>query len=195
MNAAKLPPERFNAPSEMPLSGAFETDTRETGTTLCQRDHIRRTPAGLVRSVRVVAAALCAALSSCSLTPQEQIHGRWYNADMSVRFRPDGAVLFNSRAGRAMGRYVYETSAPAAADQTTTNLVLDVVRNGEPLRLEFDARLLSRDRLRLQASPRRSAGRARDGIAATVVLRRATESDVDTAVEQDVAATEVSVAR
>jgi hypothetical protein len=146
--------------------------------------------------VELVAAALCAALSSCSLTPQAQLHGRWYNGDMSVRFREDGSVLFNSRAGRAVGRYLYETPAPASADQATTNLVLDLVRNGQPLRLEFDAQLLSRDRLRLQASRRRSAGRARDGIPATVVLRRATEPDADPIAEQVVmASVRESVAR
>jgi hypothetical protein len=181
MKAAKRQTSGFESGSPLTVR-----DAPGARSTLRQGAGGRSSPVRWTGTVRAFAAVLCAALSSCSLTPQERLHGRWYNADMSVRFRPDGGVLFNSRAGRAVGRYVYETSAPAAADQRTTNLVLDVVRNGEPLRLEFDARLLSRDRLRLQASRRRSAGRARDGTAATVVLQRATGEDVDPIAEQDV---------
>ncbi len=57
-------------------------------------------------------------LSGCG--PQSDLHGRWFNGDLSLRFLPDGHVVMNSRTtGLVRGVYVYEplpTSALASTD-------------------------------------------------------------------------------
>ena len=59
-------------------------------------------------SKQLLAVLVCGLMWSatgCSTTPQDKLHGRWYNSKMSIRFRTDGTVIFNSMDGLATGRY------------------------------------------------------------------------------------------
>ena len=57
-------------------------------------------------------------LSGCG--PQSDLHGRWFNENLSIRFLPDGYVLMNSRTtGLIRGVYLYDplpTSALASTE-------------------------------------------------------------------------------
>jgi hypothetical protein len=90
------------------------------------------------------------ALPSCQKSPQESLVGRWYNPDMSIRFREDGSVLFSSRAGRGVGRYVFDGSErKLTSTQVPRNVIMDVLMNNERVRLEFQFEFLSQDRMQL----------------------------------------------
>jgi hypothetical protein len=118
------------------------------------------------------------ALSGCQLSPEQQLHGRWFNTDMSIRFQPNGGVVFNSRAGRAEGRYFYDPQAtPTANNEHYENLVLDVHRDGRRLRLGFQVDLIARDRLRIYDLNGTTATNYRgDRIYRLVILRRADDT-------------------
>jgi hypothetical protein len=89
-------------------------------------------------------------LVGCQQTPQQKLVGRWYNGDMSVRFREDGRVSLFSRSGHVEGRYQFAgTNTSTVGSAAAQNLVMDVVRNGRIVRMMFDADFLGDDRLRL----------------------------------------------
>lgn len=124
---------------------------------------------------------VCGTLAGCELDPEKKLLGRWYNSDMSIRFRPDGGVILNTRAGRAVGRYYYDgTSRPASSGKLHENLVLDVVRNGQRLRLSFEVEVISANRLRIyDLNNRVRAGDRPDRVSA-MVLKRAADDDQKT---------------
>lgn len=118
-------------------------------------------------------------LAGCQQSPQQKLIGRWYNDDMSIRFREDGRVFLNSRSGRVEGRYEYTGTQASSAQSASQNLVLDVIRDGQQRRLYFDADFLGVDRLRLSdltPKARRTTERAPE----FAVLRRS--EDAKTAV-------------
>jgi len=134
----------------------------------------------VVRPSWLLWCAVCLTLlSGCQLTREQQLIGRWYNSEMSIRFRPDGGVIYNSPAGKAIGVYYFTgTARPIATTHTQENLVLDVVRNGQRLRMGFEAELISADRLRLyDLTTRPRISNEAGTVENTVVLKRASEKD------------------
>ena len=73
---------------------------------------------GRRRGLFLLLMVACGCLAGCG--PQSDLHGRWFNGDLSLRFLPDGHVLMNSRAtGLVRGVYLYEplpSSASASAE-------------------------------------------------------------------------------
>lgn len=121
-------------------------------------------------------ALLVAAISGCTQTPQEAVVGRWYNGEMSLRFQPNGAVVWNTPQGLAHGRYVFVGQVPRwATDNTSARVRLDVVRNNVPINPELDLQFVGGDRLRVKPA---DTSRSRIAARTQVVLRRA-ESDSD----------------
>lgn len=121
-------------------------------------------------------ALLVLAISGCTQTPQEAVVGRWYNGDMSLRFQPNGDVIWNTSQGLAQGRYVFVGQVPRwATDHTSARVRLDVVRNNVQINPELELQFVGADRLRVKP-----ADTSRSPLAARtqVVLRRA-ESDAD----------------
>ncbi|HWL08787.1 MAG TPA: hypothetical protein VNQ76_10295 [Planctomicrobium sp.] len=100
------------------------------------------------------AALLLFVSSSCMMTPEEKIIGRWYSGGMSIRFRKDKSVLYNTAAGRAVGYYYFDPVVKnLAREQTVPNLVLDVVRNNQRVRVNFELEIMANDRIRLTYLP------------------------------------------
>jgi len=130
-------------------------------------------------------AALCLLLvvtvSGCNQTPQEAVLGRWYNGDMSLRFRPNGTVVWNTRQGMAQGKYSFVGDVPRwASDSTTVRVRLDVTRNGQAIQPTLDLQFVGADRLRVIPGAQAQT-RATDRLQA--VLKRAqSESETATAV-------------
>jgi len=88
--------------------------------------------------------------SSCTQSPQEKLLGRWYASNMSLRFREDGSVVYNSPVGLAMGRYFFDpTPKPISSRGQYQNLLLDVVRHNEHVQIPFELEMLSQSRIRL----------------------------------------------
>jgi|GEM_PF-5631111 len=118
-------------------------------------------------------------LAGCYQSPRQKLMGRWYNADMSLRFRPDGVVLFNNLDGMARGRYFFtEDPQQVGESQGQRNLVLDVVRNGARQQYSFDATFLSDDRLRLLEVSMTAVDRPTDAIRQFALLRKAVEKPI-----------------
>ena len=133
---------------------------------------------GATDALRVAAwSSILVALASCSATPQESLHGRWYNESMSIRFRVDGTVIFNSRsAGLRSGRYFFDGEIrPVADDELVTNLTLDLVDGDQVVRREFEVQLLGRERLRMTPVDDSRSGRPSDRLRSVVVLKKSTD--------------------
>jgi hypothetical protein len=122
----------------------------------------------------LVAALACLCLASCSATPQEQLQGRWYDETLSLRFRPDGGVIFNSRAtGLTTGRYYFNGELkPAADDEPVANLTLDLVRGDRIVRSQMEAQFVGGERLRIRTLDTRRNGPGGNRIPEVVVLKR-----------------------
>ena len=132
------------------------------------------------RTLKLLFAAMtCGLLASCSVTPQESLHGRWYNEAMSIRFRVDGTVIFNSRStGLQVGRYFFDGEVrPVAGAEPIANLTLDLVDNDSVVRREFEIQLLGKERLRLTPVLTTSQGRPSDGLRRVVVLKKSTDAE------------------
>ena len=120
-------------------------------------------------------ATIVCSLSSCAKSPQESLVGRWYNSDMMIRFREDGSVLYNSRAGRAVGRYVYDGAArQLSKDDTPYNVTLDVLMNNRRVQLDLRVEFLGNDRLQLQELTIRSPGNDPVNVSRSGILKRDT---------------------
>lgn len=116
----------------------------------------------------------------CMQSPGQKLIGRWYNSGMSVRFRENGTVLYNSPSGRAEGVYYFnERGRNLSSNQPSPNLTLDVVRNGERIRMDFELEIISRDRVRLtEVNPnrRQTTRRPENAPPPFTILKRADES-------------------
>ncbi len=137
---------------------------------------------GLMRSASsaLLAVLSCSLLSSCLTTPQEKLHGRWFNSDMSIRFRTDGTVIFNSTQGLATGRYFFNGEVrPESSEQPLPNLTMDLERNGEVLRVNYELQFLGSERLRIQPVESLERGLPSDSIMPVVILKRAGNEDVN----------------
>lgn len=123
------------------------------------------------RSFAVLCAVLIATVSGCSQTPQEAVIGRWYNGEMSLRFRANGTVVWNTKRGLAQGRYAFVGTVPRwATEGTIVRVRLDVVRDGQTIQPTLDLQLVGTDRMQVtpgvqaqtQATNRRQAVLRRD---------------------------------
>ena len=134
-------------------------------------------------SKQLLAVLVCGLMWSatgCSTTPQDKLHGRWYNSEMSIRFRTDGTVIFNSMAGLATGRYFFDGAVrPDASAETLTNLTMDLERNGEVFRVNYELQFLGSKRLRMQPAQSLERGLPSDTITPVVVLKRAENENVN----------------
>ena len=100
--------------------------------------------------IAMLCALLIATVSGCSRTPQEAVLGRWYNGDMSLRFRTNGTVVWNTEQGMAQGRYSFVGTVPRwASESTTVRVRLDVVRNGQAIQPTLDLQFIGSDRMRV----------------------------------------------
>ncbi len=136
----------------------------------------RKSPSWLA----VLCALLITTVCGCSQTPQEAVLGRWYNGDMSLRFRPNGTVVWNTRQGMAQGKYSFVGDVPRwASESTTVRIRLDVTRNGQAIQPTLDLQFVGSDRMRVIPSTQAQT-RATDRLQA--VLKRAqSESETATA--------------
>lgn len=118
-------------------------------------------------------AAVCGSLSSCSASPQEHLQGRWYNEELSLRFRPDGSLIYNSTAtGLTTGRYFFTGEMRGEAyDEPTPNLTMDLVRGSKVVRSQLEVQFLGSDRLRIHTAA--DTDRAARTDSEIVVLKRA----------------------
>lgn len=121
----------------------------------------------------------CCWLSSCSATPQEHLQGRWYNETLSLRFRPDGSLIYNSTAtGLTTGRYFFNGEMrPEADDQPVANLTLDLVRDNKVVRSQLEVQFLGSERLRVRSAAETDRRRMAENGPGIVVLKRATDDD------------------
>lgn len=128
--------------------------------------------------VAVLAIVSCGLLSSCTTTPQSKLHGRWFNSELSIRFRTDGTVIFNSERGLATGRYFFNGEVrPEANEEPVTNLTMDLQRNGEVFRVNYELQFLGSNRLRITpANPNEPSG---SDLPSVVILKRAENEDVN----------------
>ena len=141
-------------------------------------------PLRIETSRRHLLAVLCCGLlcsaTGCATTPQAKLHGRWFNSEMSIRFRTDGTVIFNSIAGLATGRYFFNGEArPDASSESVSNLTMDLQRNGDVFRVNYELQFLGHDRLRIQPVESLDRGLPSDAITPVVVLKRFEEEDVN----------------
>jgi hypothetical protein len=122
-------------------------------------------------------AAVCGGLSSCSSSPQEQLQGRWYNEALSMRFRPDGSLIYNSNeTGLTTGRYFFNGDLrPASADEPVPNLTLDLVRGSRVVRSQLEVQFVGSERLRLRTVPEPGRGRSAGNEPGILVLKRAAQ--------------------
>lgn len=110
----------------------------------------------------------CLLLGGCS-TAEEDLQGRWFNGEVSIRFRPDGTVLYNSRlTGLVEGVYEYH---PHPVTQTSIEPVENLIVDFPGRQLRLDARFAGRTRLRLTEMP--AEGQAANAIPSVALLKKA----------------------
>ncbi len=114
--------------------------------------------------------------SGCAKSPSELLIGRWYSGEMTIRFREDSAVIWNSPEGLALGRYEFEGNGKRLKDtERVPNLFVDVIRNDERQKFQFEVSFLGQDRIRMELIP---IGKEISGVEAArgQVLRRANDN-------------------
>lgn len=88
---------------------------------------------------------------SCMETPHEQLLGRWFNSQNSIRFKDDGTLVWNARTRRAYGKYWF-TGEPRnpTINQPQPNLTLQLVTADGDAVSQYELEFLGSDKLRLQ---------------------------------------------
>lgn len=118
----------------------------------------------------------------CSKSPSEKLIGRWYSGEMTIRFREDSGVIWNSPRGLALGRYDFSGKIrKIRSEKVDPNLFVDVVRNNERRQFQFEVSFLGADRLRIQLIPIGKEVTGSDA-ARGMVLRRANDNTLGGAV-------------
>lgn len=126
----------------------------------------------------IFAALLLAVVSQsgCAKSPSELLIGRWYSGDMTIRFREDSAVIWNSPRGLAKGRFEFSGKVRRVkTDDRVPNLFVDVIRHDEREKLRFEVSFLGKDRLRLDLIPV-SAQSSATLLSQGIVLKRANDT-------------------
>ena len=92
--------------------------------------------------------------SGCAKSADELLIGRWYSRDMTIRFREDSAVIWNSPSGLALGRYEFSgKKRGVGSDKLSPNLFVDVIRNDQRRQYQFEITFLGNDRLQFEMIP------------------------------------------
>lgn len=132
---------------------------------------------GFSRRIALLSCLACVFATGCGKS--SQVTGRWFNKDVSIRFRENGTAVYNSRAtGLVEGRYQYDPSPlPPTATEPVKNLTVWLPQPGRTLALNFELKMLGADRIQLKPiSEARASSRRRDSSPIVgVVLKRATD--------------------
>ncbi len=123
----------------------------------------------------------CLGFAGCGLSHAEKLLGRWSNKDVSMRFRENGTVLYNSRiTGLVEGRYRFDPKQPSLANtKPVKNLTLWLPQPKGTQIVNFEVRLLGSDRLQIRPIPPTSAKTRNLDSTRTVaaVLKRAAQDE------------------
>lgn len=112
----------------------------------------------------------------CAKAPSDLLVGRWYSGEMTIRFREDSAVIWNSTRGLAKGRYEFTGKIRRIrTEEAKPNLYLDIIRNDEREQMQMEISFIGQDRLRLEIIPFGEAPPS-DGIPTGIVMKRANDS-------------------
>ncbi len=117
------------------------------------------------------------------MSKRQKLMGRWFNNGISIRFRPNGTVLYNSRAtGLVEGQYHYDPQyQPISQAKAVKNLTVWLPRPGKTLVLEFELRYLGESEIQLRRIPKPRKSRQPLDFSETmaVILSRAPSDDKD----------------
>jgi hypothetical protein len=119
----------------------------------------------------LLSAVFAVIAGGCTLDPETALHGRWYNDDVSVRFEPDGRLVYNSRStGLVRGAYRFDpTRQSLATTEQTPNLVLYFPNSQR----RFAAEILTSERLQLTSLDSRRNRRDRFATRPSAILKKA----------------------
>lgn len=123
---------------------------------------------------------LCVSVSGCG--KEAGLMGRWYNKDLSIRFRSNGTVLYNSRStGLVEGQYQYEpTLAQYASTNSQKNLTIWLPQPANTLVLDFELRELGNDRIQLKPIRETQNSQSLSNTPVGMVLKRAEDQSSNT---------------
>lgn len=136
-------------------------------------------PRWLSRPVSLVLCLASLFVSGCGKPPL--VTGRWFNKDVSIRFRENGTAVYNSKAtGLVEGRYQYNP-APLVptATEPVKNLTVWLPQPGRTLSLSFELKMLGSDRIQLKPvsdAPKTSRRRDESPLVGVVLKRAADDS-------------------
>jgi hypothetical protein len=138
---------------------------------------VRFMPAGFFQRVSLLMCLASVFVTGCGKS--SPVAGRWFNKDVSIRFREDGTAIYNSRAtGLVEGRYQYDPAPlPPTATEPVKNLTVWLPQPGRTLALNFELKKLGSDRIQLKPisdAPRNPQRRDPSPVVG-VVLKRATD--------------------
>ncbi len=131
-----------------------------------------------ITQICVITGVLFATLSQsgCAKSPSELLIGRWYSGQMTIRFREDNAVIWNSPQGLALGHFEFRGKAKRAkARELVPNLFVDVIRNDERQKFQFELHFMGQDRIRMELVPYGNAS-SESSTPRGLVLRRANDN-------------------
>jgi hypothetical protein len=113
-------------------------------------------------------------LASCIESPREKLIGRWFNRSNSIRFEANGAIDWNSTAGRGKGVYYLDTAAVRSKPNVPIkNLTVKMQQGDSTIYGEYEVHYMGHDRIRLT----RLDGEQAAGNASLTILKRATAAD------------------
>src|SRR5688500_11024633 len=110
-------------------------------------------PSSFSRHAPLVLCMACFFVAGCGKS--SQVTGRWFNKDVSLRFRENGTAVYNSRAtGLVEGRYQYDPAPlPPTGTEPVKNLTVWLPQPGRTLALNFELKRLGSDRIQLKPIP------------------------------------------
>lgn len=123
---------------------------------------------------RIILCTLPLLLCACGQTPQQALLGRWFNAANSIRFNPDGTVLWNARSGLATGQYFFTgEERQANSGRPVGNLDLRLRAGDRDIEQRYEVQIMSNDRMRLMPVRADGSGQSER----VIVLKRAAPDD------------------
>ncbi len=140
---------------------------------------VRRMPSWFSRRLAVGLCLACLCVTGCGQS--SNLTGRWFNNDVSIRFRENGTALYNSKAtGLVEGRYQYNPKPIAQSGmEPVKNLTVWLPQSGRTLVLNFQLSLLGSDRIQLKPiseAANRSRSRNPSPVVGVVLKRALNES-------------------
>lgn len=108
------------------------------------------------RMIRIRTILFCGLLgatlvqSGCAKSPSDLLIGRWFSDEMTIRFREDNSVIWNSRRGLAKGRYEFSGKTRGIQnEELKPNLFMDIIVNDEREQMRFEVTFIGQDRLKV----------------------------------------------